>query len=292
MNKIYSIFLILFAIIFCIFLISCGKDAEEDYDENFDINKTIGEWYCVQSSDTYNGQTQFDLKVDETVKINGDGTYSSSLSNFGYSGTYTYEGNYITLKSKTGVTSTVLVSIVDDIMLWKGSYSVGKVFSYSFKHCYCNLPAKFVFENTYQVSALHTACNSMGEFCTVTVSKDGKAIVFKGSSVTSNVLLTSIVGYAGFNLGLSGLIVGLPNIPEIGKTESQVVCFELACSNCWEDYNITKPLVVSEGVATCNSCKRTYDLNNTGFITKGEAGRPLYRYRVSYVNNTLVVSNR
>nr|MCR4591599.1 hypothetical protein [Bacteroidaceae bacterium] len=116
--------------------------------------------------------------------------------------------------------------------------------------------------------------------------------VFKGTSTTSSVPLTALVGYTGFNLGLSGLIVGLPNIPEIGKTESQVVCFELACSNCWEDYNITKPLVVSEGVATCNSCKRTYDLNNTGFITKGEVGRPLYRYRVSYVNNTLVVSNR
>ncbi len=157
---------------------------------------------------------------------------------------------------------------------------------------YCSLPAKFVFENVYQASALNIACNSMGEFCTITFSKDGKQFVFKGTSTTSSVPLTALVGYTGFNLGLSGLIVGLPNIPEIGKTESQVVCFELACSNCWEDYNITKPLVVSEGVATCNSCKRTYDLNNTGFITKGEAGRPLYRYRVSYVNNTLVVSNR
>lgn len=157
---------------------------------------------------------------------------------------------------------------------------------------YCNLPAKFILENTYQASALHTACNSMGEFCTVTFSKDGKEFIFKGSSVTSNVPLTSIVGYAGFNLGLSGLIVGLPNIPEIGKTDSQVVCFDLACPNCWEDYNFAKQLVIKEGMATCNSCKRTYDLNSIGIVTKGEAGRPLYRYRVSYVSNTLVVSNR
>jgi hypothetical protein len=48
-----------------------------------------------------------------------------------------------------------------------------------------------------------------------------------------------------------------------------VVCFDLACSNCYQDYNITKPLTVKEGTATCNSCKRTYDLNNTGFIIKG-----------------------
>ena len=160
-------------------------------------------------------------------------------------------------------------------------------------YTYCNLPAKFVFENVYQASALNIACNSMGEFCTVTFSKDGKEFVFKGSSVTSNVPLTAIVGYTGFNLGLSGLIIGLPNIPEIGKTESQVVCFDLACSNCYNDYNITKPLTIKNGFATCEKgCKRTYDLNNVGYITKGEAGKPLFRYRVSYINNTLVVNNR
>ena len=156
---------------------------------------------------------------------------------------------------------------------------------------YCSLPAKFVFENAYQAPALYTACNSMGEFCTITHPPGGQ-FVFKGTSVTSSVPLTAVVGYAGFDLGLSGLIVGLPNIPEIGKTESQVVCFDLACPNCWEDYNFAKQLVIKEGMATCASCKRTYNLNNTGFITKGEAGRPLYRYRVSYVNNTLMVSNR
>ena len=160
-------------------------------------------------------------------------------------------------------------------------------------YTYCNLPAKFIFENAYQAPALYTACNSMGEFCTITYSKDGKQFVFKGSAKEpSYVNLTAIAGYTGFHLGLSGLIVGLPNIPEIGQTESKVVCFDLACSNCYQDYNITKPLVVQEGTATCNSCKRTYDLNSTGFITKGEAGKPLYRYRVSYINTTLGVSNR
>ena len=158
---------------------------------------------------------------------------------------------------------------------------------------FCNLPAKFLFENTYQAPALHTACNSMGEFCTITFSKDGKQFIFKGSSKEpSYVNLTAIAGYTGFNLGLSGLIVGLPNIPEIGKSDPQVVCFDLACSNCYNDYNITKPLTVQNGTATCNSCKRTYDLNNTGFVSKGEAGKSLFRYRVNYINNTLVVSNR
>ena len=43
---------------------------------------------------------------------------------------------------------------------------------------------------------------------------------------------------------------------------------------------------------SCPLSPPTYDLNNVGNITKGEAGKPLYRYRVSYANNTLVVNNR
>ena len=53
-------------------------------------------------------------------------------------------------------------------------------------YTYCNLPAKFVFENAYQAPALYTACNSMGEFCTITFSRDGKEFVFKGSSMLTS----------------------------------------------------------------------------------------------------------
>lgn len=154
---------------------------------------------------------------------------------------------------------------------------------------YSSLPARFVFENVFQAPVLNVACNSMGEFCSIT--SDGKQFIFKGSSrEPSYVPLTAINGYSGFYLGLSGLIVGLPDRPEMGKTESQVVCFDLACPNCYRDYNITKPLVLQAGGnATCNSCKRTYELNNAGYCP---TGKKLERYRVSFLNNTLVVSNR
>ncbi|MBR4644276.1 MAG: hypothetical protein IKO73_03865 [Bacteroidaceae bacterium] len=158
-------------------------------------------------------------------------------------------------------------------------------------YTYTNLRARLTIENTYQAPALHTACNSWGEFCTITTSTDGKQFIFKGSSATSVININASATYSGFYLGLSGLIVGLPSIAEIGKTESQVVCFDLACSNCYQDYNITKRLTLQGATATCNSCKRTYDLNNTGFVSNGESGRALYRYRVSYINNVLVVSN-
>lgn len=158
-------------------------------------------------------------------------------------------------------------------------------------YTFCNLPAKFLFDNTIQAPALHTACNSMGEFCTIT--SDGKQFIFKGSAKEpSYVPITAIASYSGYHLGVDGLIVGLPNIPELGKTESQVVCFDWACSNCYEDYTITKKLTLhTDGTATCPRCKRTYNLNNIGFISDGEPGRALFRYRVSYVGYTLVVNN-
>ena len=39
---------------------------------------------------------------------------------------------------------------------------------------YSNLPAKFTMQNTLQAPALHNALNNMGEFSTVTITKDGK----------------------------------------------------------------------------------------------------------------------
>ena len=156
---------------------------------------------------------------------------------------------------------------------------------------YCNMPAKFVMENVYQAPVLYIACNSSGEFCSITTN--GKQFIFKGSKETSYVNMTALTGYTSFYLGLSGLIVGLPNIPGYGQTESMVVCYDLACPNCYEDYNITKPLTLHEGgTATCKSCGRTYDLNNGGIVSDGNPGKSLFRYRVNYLNYTLIINNK
>ena len=56
---------------------------------------------------------------------------------------------------------------------------------------------------------------------------------------------------------------------------------------------VTKRLVLQEGGnATCSTCHRTYNLNNVGIISKGEGGKPLYRYRVNLIGNTLIIANR
>lgn len=156
---------------------------------------------------------------------------------------------------------------------------------------FCSLPANFTMSNVYQAPQLYTACNSMGEFCTVRA--DGKRFIFANTVGSTAVNQTALTNYSGFYLGLSGFIVGLPNIPELGQDVSRVVCFDLACSNCYQDYNICKRMTLQDGgYAQCPSCQRTYDLNNLGIVSQGEPGRTLYRYRVNYVGSSLVIRNR
>ncbi|MCR4921852.1 MAG: hypothetical protein K5945_09150 [Bacteroidaceae bacterium] len=152
---------------------------------------------------------------------------------------------------------------------------------------YCNLPAHFAMDNIYQAPVLYTACNSMGQFCTITPGN--KTFIFASTTKTSVVNQTAMTNYTGFYLGLSGFIVGLPEIPELGRDESRVVCFDLACANCYHEFGITKRLELQEGGwAYCKSCERTYNLNDLGRTDKG---RPLYRYRVSLVGNALIIAN-
>ncbi len=156
---------------------------------------------------------------------------------------------------------------------------------------YCNFPARLVVDNTYQVPALYTACNSLGEFCYTTT--DGQKIYFHGSKETSTLNRVALDNYGSTVLGLGGLIIGLPSLPEIGKNVSQVVCFDLSCPNCYEQYGgITKRLDISGSDAYCKGCQRTYNLDNLGIVSTGESGKPLFRYRASYVGTALVISNR
>ena len=157
---------------------------------------------------------------------------------------------------------------------------------------FCNLPARLTVENIQQAPVLYTACESMGEYCYIT--SDGQRFNFTDArNHTSSINITAMTDYSGYYLGLSGFIVGKLTIPEMGEDFVRVVCYDRACSNCYHDYNITKPLVLQTGgYAYCKNCQRTYDLNNIGNVTAaGPAGRSLYRYRVNYIGNVLVINN-
>ena len=156
---------------------------------------------------------------------------------------------------------------------------------------FCNMPARLTIENVQQAPVLFTACESMGEYCYIT--SNGQQFLFTNAvGKTDPINILAMSGYSGYYLGLDGFIVGRLTIPEMGEDFTRVVCYDRACSNCYQNYNITKPLQLqSGGYVKCYSCGRTYNLNDIGNISDGPAGRPLYRYRVNYVGNALVINN-
>lgn len=146
---------------------------------------------------------------------------------------------------------------------------------------------------------LYRACTSLGEFCAITYPPgSAQNYVIKSPTTPSAVDYiprTALQGYRDFILGVGGgLVLGMPMIPEMLEQESNVVCYDLCCSNCYQDYHIQKHMNLRpEGQATCISCGRTYDLNNMGVVSAGEAGRSLFRYYVHYhiATQTITVSN-
>ena len=157
---------------------------------------------------------------------------------------------------------------------------------------FCSLPARFTFSPVNSISQLYSSCESMGEWCSIELT--GNQFLFtKANGSQGKANRTALEGYTGFYMGLSGFIVGLPNIPELGETASIVTCYDLACRNCYDTAIVARPLTLRVGgYAYCSRCHRTYDLNNIGMVSDVESGNPLYRYRVYYGNNTLNINNR
>lgn len=134
----------------------------------------------------------------------------------------------------------------------------------------------------------------MGEWCTISIDQTGRVILFSkpDGKEPGRANITALDGYKGFYMGLTGFIVGLPNIPEVGDIQPVVTCYDLACRNCYETRSTIPRLVLQEGgYAHCSKCQRTYSLNNMGQVVQGDGGQPLYRYRVYYGNNTLSIIN-
>lgn len=156
---------------------------------------------------------------------------------------------------------------------------------------FCTLPARLTIENVQQAPILYTCCESMGEYCAIT--SDGQHFLFtNAANKTDKINILADSEYSGYYLGLSGLIVGKLTIPEVGEDLVRVVCYDRACANCYQNYHITKPLILqTSGYAKCNNCQRTYNLNDCGTISDGPAGRNLYRYRVNYIGYVLVINN-
>ena len=112
-------------------LVACGSDDDDATDGDL-VKKAVGVWMCTQSTDKTAKGSYDGLMVGKEVRINANGTYSSTSSSFGHTGTYTIKGNQITAKNSTGDTFVVTVSISGDRMTWNGTSSTGVTFRYVF----------------------------------------------------------------------------------------------------------------------------------------------------------------
>ena len=169
-------------------------------------------------------------------------------------------------------------------------------FSFFFFSCeeaeqsYSRHIARFVFQNTQIVPQLNSALNNPGEFCTITARNNQYIFHSPGIREDFPYECTAADVKAGYVLGLSGLIVGMPILTEQLSDQSRVVCFDLACPKCYEDNSITRAMTLKENQhVVCGRCSRSYDLNTQGIA---DDGSKLFRYQVSYGNNTLVINNQ
>ncbi len=159
------------------------------------------------------------------------------------------------------------------------------------ENLYTNRPAYFVYQYVQSAPQLYTSLNNPGEFSTIQL--DRQQYIIRNLAGETRINQTALASYSSFHLGLAGFIVGLPNIPEPGAETSRVVCYDLACPNCYTQLMISASLQLKEnGKAFCNRCSRTYELNNGGIIGNGESGSSLFRYRITYDGKTVIINNQ
>ena len=154
-------------------------------------------------------------------------------------------------------------------------------FEYSNNSCY------FVFDNAQHNDPTLTSAliaTSPGTFCRI-YTKAGKKFGFESNrGLTSEAVMniederrTRILGISNS----SGIIVGYGNL------SGELYAFDALCPNCYEDNSSHHILSMSDiGFATCNTCKRVYDMNNGGIVAENgkSSDRKLKRYRCSYVD--------
>ena len=156
-------------------------------------------------------------------------------------------------------------------------------------------PCYFAFDSRMHVStSLQSCLNPMspGLFCMVWMQKTGGIrhvqIQLYNGQTEDVILSTEIENRRPCTLGASnGLVIGCSSL-----NNGQLYAFDRICPNC-EKTSLFKTLQwENSGLwLKCPQCERAYDLNNNGFIVKGESGDKLMRYRASYDGAILVVGN-
>lgn len=153
---------------------------------------------------------------------------------------------------------------------------------------YTTYPCRFVFNmNTHANSAaLRSTVGGTGIFCKVSKTYKGGANYYHfetNQGLSDDVIFTAEDEKTTVALGMKDAIwFGFGNL-DIPAT---FYAYDNQCPNCFDPNAIpqkSRPLTVnSAGLATCSTCRRTYNMNTGGNITSGDAGDKLTRYHASY----------
>lgn len=143
----------------------------------------------------------------------------------------------------------------------------------------------FIFDNAvHQDATLQSALNPMspGVFCRIYEGMDGGARYFyfeSNQGLTSRKKPTAVDTDRTRIIGVynkTGIIVGYGNL----SSPAPLYAYDSQCPNCYAEKGTPsfKLSLDSKGIATCPTCKRTYDLNNNGITADGDK---LMKYRAT-----------
>ena len=161
----------------------------------------------------------------------------------------------------------------------------------------------FNFNSAYHNTSIILDCinpYSSGMFCTV--SKEpigGQTATQNGAAYSLSITLgsgkTEKVNITTADETRQSCILGASNGIVLGRSslnEGALYAFDRQCPNCLEESSYKALQFENNGLwMKCPQCKRSYDLNNSGYVVGGEPGKKLLRYRASYGGNMLMVRN-
>lgn len=175
-----------------------------------------------------------------------------------------------------------IVSLLAALLLMGGCES-------DVENLYSNHRAFLRFTPVTSAQPLYKALNNPGMFCTVEFSASHTH--FKDYDGNSYAAPRTALDQYGRPIYISGFIVGTPSLPDLNSNFYNVA-FDLVCPNCYdESYIQRRTQFDGYEKMKCTTCGRTYNLNNNGVVDGGKSGRPLFRYRISYASDVVVIQN-
>lgn len=99
---------------------------------NITTSTLVGVWKCTSSTSTYKGGTYADVLKGETLTIYSNGTFNSTTSWIGKSGTWSQKDNILYVSSPDGGNITLEFTLSSTTLKVKGTNDAGESFDCTF----------------------------------------------------------------------------------------------------------------------------------------------------------------